>query len=50
MYASGSNCVCVCVFVCVRLGAVCVWELGESICLLQEGENGNISCETTCSS
>lgn len=24
-----------------------MWGLWESICLLQEGRNGNISCETT---
>lgn len=42
-------CMRACVCACVWLTAVCKWGLWESICLLQEGENGNISCETTCS-
>lgn len=43
-------CARVCACVCVRLGAISMWGLWESICLLQEGDNGNISCEATCSS
>lgn len=32
----------------MRLAAVCMWGLWESVGLLQEGGNGNVSCETTC--
>lgn len=42
---------CVCASVCVWLGAVCMWELWESICLLHEGggEMKTSAVNQTCS-